>query len=137
MAKYQVVRLDPNPAGIVGLRNSKQIRDHLDSLAFLITSHAIPHSGFATGRLVSSMGHRIDREQGGLVAILGSGAAADVRAVSYAGDNWSGVHDPSVPPEQQLDPPIRNNPKPVPTTPYKKAMDALGIRYRQNTTLEA
>jgi hypothetical protein len=113
------------------LLTSPELRRALDALAFTITAHAVPHSGVDTGRLINSMGHRIDREDGRLVAYLGSGAQDGVQPVYYAAPHWAGRPDPNgrraTRPEKRKR--IPHATRQAPTKPYTKAMQELGVEY--------
>lgn len=110
---------------------SPEMRRELERLAFTITAHAVPHVGVDTGRLINSMGHRVEIEDGRAVAYLGSGAQDGVEPVYYAIPHWSGRPDPegrrAGRPEKRKR--IPHPTRPAPTTPYKKAFQELGITY--------
>jgi hypothetical protein len=136
------VRVTVNQKGVDQFAQSPGVRQLLDALAFTITAHAVPHSGVDTGRLVGSMSHRVVPVDGVLEAQLGSGAADDVNPVYYWAYNWAGEPAPN---QEQLPKPgpgerlpsRQTQPRPTPTRPYTKALDELGIDYRNDGGLQA
>lgn len=107
------------------------IRKVLNRAAFSIVAHAIPHVGVDTGALVNSLGHRIKTVDGVAQAIIGSGTSVGVQAIWYAAPHMAGKTDPNVPVPRNMRPrPKRDHPtKQAPTTPFKKALEELGIDY--------
>ena len=112
------------------LFSSREFRNALNKIAFTITAHAVPHSGVDTGRLINSMGHRVEDVDGHLEAVLGSGAGDGVEPVWYASYHWAAQADPTARPDgRDIRKHIPHVTKPSPTLPYSKAMDELGINY--------
>lgn len=114
------------------LARSAGMKAVLDRIAFTITAHAIPHSGVDTGRLVNSMDHGTDVEDGTMVAYLGSNAGQPfTQPVEYADYHWAKKKAPDHVRRiaNRLRKSIPHPTKKAPTLPYKRAMDELGISY--------
>lgn len=125
-----VTKVELHEDGVRELLNSPGLRRHLDRLCFLITGHAIPHSGVDTGALTGSMSHQIEQEDGVLVGRMGSGAADGVAEVWYAAPHWAD-RKPTIAAPMQRGKRVKvpHPTTPAPSKPYSKAMRALGIRF--------
>lgn len=125
-------RVEWHAEGEHDLARSAGLKAVLDAIAFTITAHAVPHSGVDTGRLVNSMDHGIDTEDGTLVAYLGSNAGQPgAQPVEYADYHWADKEAPDHVRRigKRLRKSIPHPTRKAPTRPYKKAMDELGIVY--------
>lgn len=125
------VKVRINRTEMAQLLSSSEMRRELESRAFVITATAVPYSGVDTGRLITSMSHRVEPADGRLVAVLGSGAGDNVDSVSYASWHWADRPDPAARPERDE---IRGRSvphptKPAPTRPYTHALEDLGVEY--------
>ena len=119
-----------NDAGAHALLDSQAVYEWADLLGFQITAHAVPHSGVDTGRLTTSMSHRVDVTGDDLVITLGSGVADGVEGVEYALPHWANVKDDRPHTKQaEIRKRIPHPTRPAPTKPWSKALAELGIDY--------
>lgn len=112
---------------------SAQAVKFLDMLGHIITAHAVPHSGVDTGRLIASMGHRVNVGDDGVpVLTVGSNASENIHSVYYALPHWGGVTDEhhAAKAAQAAEPSRKRVPHSTteaPATPYTKAFAEIGI----------
>lgn len=127
-----MARVEFHDDELTRLATSREMRRTLDELAFIVTAHAVPHSGVDTGRLVNSMDHRVEVVDGHAEAVLGSNASTGGDPVEYAAPHWADRADPAM--AGRKSPELRGRAiphptKPAPTLPYSKALTELGIAF--------
>jgi hypothetical protein len=127
-------RVTVKDEAVVELVSGREMRRLLNAFGFQLTGTAVPYSGVDTGRLVNSMGHRVELRGDRLVTVCGSGAADHAEAVWHGWYHWGAVPPP--PGEganiygDQIREPRRDHPtKPGPTRPWSSALRELGWSY--------